>query len=312
MRGAHTLCMFVGYPRSGHSLVGHLLNNHSRVVMAHEFPVPRYLGEFARSRSGKLCSTLYLKIRRHDMLYKLLDQAQSQTRISKTTGEFLQSAGHEYRFFGEYEPARKRVLVLGNKGGGKFSLAIHSHGVGALDDLMFRKYRLRFLHVVRNPYDIVATMAIRIAYQLSKAVAEPPGALTTRAILEWLNASVDKPTRTALLTRSFDDGLERFCRQADGVKMLKACGKTPVLDVHFPELLKHPRRELSRIMNYLEVQAEEPYYRQCAAQLGTLHRSRALLPEFFDSGRLSAMERRLQSYPWFRRYHYADEAVQSQ
>src|SRR5688572_9593174 len=44
-------CMFVGYPRSGHSLVGSLLNAHPNVVIAHELDALKYV-ERGVSRGG--------------------------------------------------------------------------------------------------------------------------------------------------------------------------------------------------------------------------------------------------------------------
>ena len=36
-------CMFVGYPRSGHSLVGAMFDAHPDIVIAHELDALRYL-----------------------------------------------------------------------------------------------------------------------------------------------------------------------------------------------------------------------------------------------------------------------------
>ena len=36
-------CMFVGYPRSGHSLVGTLLDAHPDIVIAHELDALRHI-----------------------------------------------------------------------------------------------------------------------------------------------------------------------------------------------------------------------------------------------------------------------------
>ena len=41
--GLETYCMFIGYPRSGHSLVGSLLDAHSQVVIAHEMNVLKFI-----------------------------------------------------------------------------------------------------------------------------------------------------------------------------------------------------------------------------------------------------------------------------
>ena len=40
----HANCMFVGYPRSSHSLIGALLNAHPVMVISHELNALRYFG----------------------------------------------------------------------------------------------------------------------------------------------------------------------------------------------------------------------------------------------------------------------------
>src|SRR5437016_14440476 len=48
-------CLFVGYPRSGHSLVGALLNAHRHAVVAHELDVMRYVtGGYSREEIYRL------------------------------------------------------------------------------------------------------------------------------------------------------------------------------------------------------------------------------------------------------------------
>jgi hypothetical protein len=54
-RGIQTYCMFVGYPRTGHSLIGSLLDAHPRVVIAHELNALKALDKHI-DRFFQLCS----------------------------------------------------------------------------------------------------------------------------------------------------------------------------------------------------------------------------------------------------------------
>ena len=38
-----TFCMFIGYPRSGSTLIGSLLDAHPNIIIAHELDVFRYI-----------------------------------------------------------------------------------------------------------------------------------------------------------------------------------------------------------------------------------------------------------------------------
>jgi hypothetical protein len=51
-----TYFMFIGYPRSGHSLIGSLLDAHPNIVCAHELGVLRYL--LCRFRRDQIFSLL--------------------------------------------------------------------------------------------------------------------------------------------------------------------------------------------------------------------------------------------------------------
>ncbi len=53
-------CLFIGYPRSGHSLVGSLLDAHPNVVLAHELDALRYVAAGYRRKQ------LYWMILRRD------------------------------------------------------------------------------------------------------------------------------------------------------------------------------------------------------------------------------------------------------
>ena len=45
LSGVRTFCQFVGYPRSGHSLIGALLDAHPRAAIAHELNALDFLRE---------------------------------------------------------------------------------------------------------------------------------------------------------------------------------------------------------------------------------------------------------------------------
>ena len=51
LKDVQRFCFFIGYARSGHSLVGSLLNAHPRMVIAHELDALRYVRMgFSRSQ----------------------------------------------------------------------------------------------------------------------------------------------------------------------------------------------------------------------------------------------------------------------
>src|SRR4051812_7341147 len=66
--GVKTFCMFLGYPRSGHSLVGSLLDAHPNMVIAHELDVLKFV------RAGFSCEQIF---------YLLLENSENYAKAGR-------------------------------------------------------------------------------------------------------------------------------------------------------------------------------------------------------------------------------------
>lgn len=142
--------MFVGYPRSGHTLIGSLLNAHPEVVVANELNALRHVGVgFSRRQ-----------------LYALLLE---KDREFGGLGRF--SGAYDYRVEGQWQGRVERLRVIGDKKGGGSSLLL-----GRRPELLDRLRStvgvpLRLVHVARNPFDNIATLNRRsLGYTLEESV----------------------------------------------------------------------------------------------------------------------------------------------
>ena len=130
-------CLFVGYPRSGHSIVGTMLEAHPDAVIAHELNAPPLiLGGIGRDR-------LYARIVARARWFHL--------RGSRTN--------YDYRVPGQWQGRFRTLRVIGDKRGGALTRALGEH-----PDLLQRTRALtgvplRLIHVVRDPLDNVAAIA---------------------------------------------------------------------------------------------------------------------------------------------------------
>ena len=134
--------MFIGHPRSGHTLVGSLLNAHPEVVIAHELNALRYLakrlGPFSLSRDQ-----LYAMILERDRWF--------QRRNAEWTG-------YAYAVSGQWQGRFETLRVIGDKKGGGTSRQLEL-APGLLEQLrLLIGVPLRLLLVVRNPFDNITTM----------------------------------------------------------------------------------------------------------------------------------------------------------
>ena len=129
--------LFVGYPRSGHSVVGAMLNAHRHAVVSHELDVSRLV------LAG--CG-------RDEVFARILARAGwFNLRGNRSNYRYQVPNGWQGRF--------ESLRVVGDKGGGWVSQALGRH-----PDLLERlaatvRVPLRLIHVVRNPWDNIAAIA---------------------------------------------------------------------------------------------------------------------------------------------------------
>lgn len=131
-------CLFVGYPRSGHSLVGALLNAHRDAVIAHELDVPPLI------LAGCARDELYARIL-------------ARARWFHLRGD---RSNYAYRVPRQWQGRFATLRVIGDKRGGAVTRCIAAEP-GFLERVReLVGVPLRLIHVVRNPFDNIAAIAI--------------------------------------------------------------------------------------------------------------------------------------------------------
>lgn len=141
-------CFFIGYARSGHTLVGTMLNAHPEVVIAHELDAVR----FVRHR-----------FTRPQLFSLLLRRDQQFGSIGRTW------SGYEYEIPDQFQGRFERLRVIGDKRARSSALQI-AGDPKLLDRLRTRvRVPIRAVHVTRNPFDNIATEARRRKMSLTDA-----------------------------------------------------------------------------------------------------------------------------------------------
>lgn len=147
--GVAAYCMFVGYPRSGHSISGSLIDAHPNAVIGHELDVLQLVELFPRR-----------------VLYSLL------LRRARWFAEELGSKWGDYTYAvpGQWQGGRyTRLQVIGDNKGGRSAVRLHERPE-LLDHLRTKVgVPLRIIHQVRNPYDNISTIARRNSSSIEDA-----------------------------------------------------------------------------------------------------------------------------------------------
>ncbi len=149
-KDVETYCMFIGYPDSGHSLVGSLLDAHRHCVISHELNVLRFL------RGG---------LTRGQILWLILDADREFTSRGRKHG------GYDYMVPKEWHGRFEKLLVIGDKRGGTSTQLLAKHL-----DLLHRLEKtmavdVLYIHVLRNPFDNITTIHTRTGMELNEAIS---------------------------------------------------------------------------------------------------------------------------------------------
>jgi hypothetical protein len=141
-------CFFIGYARSGHTLVSTLLNAHPDVVIAHELDAVRFIGH---------------GFRRQQLLWLILQRDQQFGQIGR------QWAGYPFEVPGQFQGRFERLRVIGDKRARASVLQIARRP--KLLDRVRRVVRvpIKVIHVTRNPFDNIASEARRFDLSLTEA-----------------------------------------------------------------------------------------------------------------------------------------------
>jgi len=139
-RNIETFTMFVGYPRSGHSLIGSLLDAHPNMLIAHELHAVKLI------QSG---------FDRNQLLQLLMEN--SQTVAAKGR----RHSGYSYEVPNQWQGRFAALKVIGDKRGASSAMQFRNRP-GLFDTLKKTlNMDLKFIHVIRNPYDVLTTMTRR-------------------------------------------------------------------------------------------------------------------------------------------------------
>jgi hypothetical protein len=136
-RGLKTFVVFLGYPRSGHSIVGALLDAHPNITISHEVDALRLL------KAGVSRRLLFGKILAKARWFH--DQGSSWS-------------GYSYRVPGQFQGCFESTRVIGDKKGGGTNAVLRQdmENIKLLDSL---DLKIRIIHVMRNPFDNIVSRA---------------------------------------------------------------------------------------------------------------------------------------------------------
>jgi hypothetical protein len=140
---------FIGYPYSGHSLVGSLLDAHPNMVFAHELHALTYI------RAG---------FNKQLLFHLLLENSRAFTAEGRTWN------GYQYSVPNQWHGRYRELRVIGDKKGGGTSREFSTNPEMLEMLAQAIPIRRKFVHVIRNPFDNISTINKRM-FPIRKAAA---------------------------------------------------------------------------------------------------------------------------------------------
>jgi hypothetical protein len=149
-------CLFVGYGRSGHSAVGSLIDAHARAAVSHELHAVK----------------LYFEGVPRDALFdRVFELAQQQARAGRRSSK-AEGGSYLHRIAGQAKRDRGSVNLLGDKQGAATAWAFARHGLASIDEFVsYVRVPVKMLHVIRNPFDVVAAGMARGGSEFPRVAA---------------------------------------------------------------------------------------------------------------------------------------------
>jgi hypothetical protein len=244
-----TFCLFIGHQRAGGSLVGSLLSAHPNVVIGNELDVLRFV------RAGFSREQIYALILANDRAF---DRA----------GRLW--TGYQYQVPYQWQGSYDRLQVIGDRRAGMTAFRLAKQP-SLLDRLRERVgVRLRVVHVIRNPYDNIGTISMRVGIPLEQAADRY---FNVCRIVEHMAAALEPP-----------DELER---------------------VRHEDLVARPAETLVALCRFLGIEASHDYIDACAALVHSEpHRTRHQVS--WKPDLLRSVEARVDTIGFLEGYGFAD------
>lgn len=146
LAGVRSMCLFLGHARSGHSIVGALLDAHPQIIISDELDALRYID--AGFTADQVLSLSLIVSER---------QARHARRKAGQDG-----ATYSYAVPDQWQGTHRDLRVIGDSQAG-WSVQRLARDPSLLDRTRQRvgPRKLQFIHVTRNPFDNIATMMLR-------------------------------------------------------------------------------------------------------------------------------------------------------
>lgn len=145
--------LFLGYPRSGHSLIGSLIDAHPYAVVSNQMDALSFIEQ---------------NYSRKQLFYLIRENTVKQGEAGRG------NSGYDYEVPNQWQGRHKSIQLIGDKRGGTSSKRLYGQQNFSLLERTkeITQLPLKIVHVVRNPFDNITTMVTRAMKNKRKKLPE--------------------------------------------------------------------------------------------------------------------------------------------
>ena len=277
MNSVETFLIFIGWPRSCHSIIGSMLDAHPNVIVAHEFFLFLNMSQDLRLTRGR--ALLYNELYRNSYM-----SANGGWRNNNNTQK-----GYSLDIDGSWQGRFTKLKVIGDKCGGDTTrmYSRKSRLFKTLYQLLRNsvKVPIKVLQVIRNPFDMIATLTLYRGSGIREVK---------------VNATVSHKYRNHTVLRKAANSILEI---ANSVSRMVPDVRLSPLQVYCEDLIAHPTETMSKICEYLNLECSSEFLQMCADKtFKSVSMSRHLVE--WDLDMLSSLIKEIKTFPFFRRYSF--------
>ena len=278
--GVEKFLYFIGYGRSGHSIIASMLDAHPNIITAHEYSIfenLRTMGPNAFDK-GFIFNELYW------------NSYESAVCRNGWRNVAMNKKNYTLDIPGLWQGRFEKLLVIGDKAAGYTAMEYHNSPKDFTElysnFLKTIDIPVQVIHVVRNPYDIMANEQL---YMNSGANYDVK-----------LNAS---SKRRFFHPKSLNLAINRTFTKAQAVMDMKVALNLKIIDIHLEDFVVDPIGTMQGLCNVLGVKCSERYLLKCYDKtFKELPKTRDFV--WWQKHQFDFVKKRCQDFPFFERYEF--------
>lgn len=231
-----TALLFIGYPRSRHTIVSAILDAHPNIMLSNEMNLIGTYGKHPELSKTEMFDKIT------SLSYHLATKGRRSWTMQGNATMYVKTG---YKVPNQWQGTFDGTLkILGDKIGWFTAAYLAMESGRSLLKQIEDDYNVKakFIHVIRNPFDNIATIAMRL-----------------------LGLRTGEQTHKHNISKQIDSSIRRYFGIARNCQTTKEAFGDRVFDIIGEDFVRDPPKHLRKICDFLEITCSEDYLRDCSS-----------------------------------------------